>query len=162
MPLDLGKAASLRAVVLHDIAAVNRLQTRLEAVEANATDWQSYSGMAAAAYCLHNIYNALENSFEQISRTFENHVVDVAQWHKELLAKMFLDMSPVRPRVLPEEARKTLNDLRGFRDLFRHAYDFELDARRLASLREDWEANRERILDALRTFADGLTRENAD
>lgn len=90
--------------------------------------WRELPGLAAAAYCLHNIYNAIENSCEQISRTFENHIVDPAQWHRELLEKMFLELPGWRPRLFPEELRSVLNDLSGFRHLFRHTYDFQLDA----------------------------------
>lgn len=162
MKLDPGAAASLKAVLMHDIEAVNKLQERLDSVEPGSSVQGEYPQMAAVAYCLHNIYNALENSFEQISRSIENHIVDRAQWHKELLGKMFLNMPPLRPRVLPDEVRKTLNDLRGFRHLFRHAYDFELDNRRLTQLLEDWRANRDAGLGALREFALQLGDSDAD
>ena len=66
---------------------------------------------------------------------------------------MFLDMTPVRPRVLPEELRRVLNDLRGFRHLFRHAYDFQLDPRRLEVLLNDWDRSRQQILGSLKSFS---------
>jgi uncharacterized protein YutE (UPF0331/DUF86 family) len=69
---------------------------------------------------------------------------------------MFLDMSPVRPRIFPRELRQVLNDLRGFRHLFRHAYDFQLDSRRMEVLLKDWQQYREQILDCLRVFASSL------
>jgi hypothetical protein len=155
MLLPEGSAASLRAVIAHNCDAIMGQDERLKSVKP-AFPQAEYRDLAAAAYCLHNIYNALENSFEQISRTFENHVVDVTHWHKELLEKMFLDMSPVRPRIFPRELRQVLNDLRGFRHLFRHAYDFQLDSRRMEVLLKDWQQYREQILDCLRVFTSSL------
>ena len=75
----------------------------------------AFRDIAAAGYVLHNIYGALENIFEQISRTFENHVTDPTQWHRELLTKMFLEIPKIRAAVLPADLRGFLNDLRGFR-----------------------------------------------
>lgn len=111
---------------------------------------------AATAYLLHNLYNALENSFEHISRGFENHIKDASQWHKELLAKMFLDIPGIRPAVFPLACRKLLNELRGFRHVFRHSYDFELDTSRLTLLVEDWISGREALLGALRNLSRSL------
>ena len=152
MPLPEGAAASLRAVIAHNCDAILRQNERLVSVRPDFRE-PDYRDLAAASYCLHNIYNALENTFEQISRTFENHVVDMAQWHKELLEKMFLDMTPVRRRVFPEKLRPVLNDLRGFRHLFRHAYDFQLDPRRLEVLLKDWDEFHQQILESLRSFS---------
>jgi len=112
--------------------------------------------MVAVAYLLHNVYCALENAFEQISRTFENHLTDSAQWHRELLAKMFLEIPTVRPAVLPADLRGFLNDLRGFRHLFRHSYDFQLDPEKLSRLARDWTGARLELLAALTRFRDTL------
>ncbi len=57
---------------------------------------------------------------------------------------MFLELPGWRPRLFPEELRPVLNDLRGFRHLFRHAYDFQLDGRRSRMLVQDWDESRER------------------
>ena len=88
MPLPEGAAASLRAVIAHNCDAILRQDEQLASVRPDFSG-PDYRDLAAASYCLHNIYNALENTFEQISRTFENHIVDLTQWHKELLEKMF-------------------------------------------------------------------------
>lgn len=113
----------------------------------------------AAAYHLHNIYNALENTFDQISRTFENHVKDLSRWHQELLAKMFLDVPPVRPAVLPPGIRPLLSDLCGFRHIFRHSYDYTLDTAKLIALRTCWQAKGPDVIAALKSFAETLPSE---
>lgn len=144
--------ASLAAVIRRDIEAIRRLQPLLERLAPNA----AYPACAAVAYALHNIYNALENSFDQISRTFENHIVDPVRWHRELMVKMFVEIPGVRPAVLPEVTRPMLNDLRSFRHIFRHGYDFQLDGGKLNALVESWQTNGAVVLEGLGRFAGWL------
>jgi uncharacterized protein YutE (UPF0331/DUF86 family) len=69
---------------------------------------------------------------------------------------MFLEIPTVRPAVLPAGLRGFLNDLRGFRHLFRHSYDFQLDPEKLSRLVRDWTAARPELLAALTRFRDDL------
>ncbi len=145
--------ASLSAVIAHDLVAIDKLDKQLtplldELQEQNP----DFSTLAATGYILHNLYNALENSFEQISRTCENHIVDQSKWHKELLDKMFLEIPSVRPAVLPETIRKMLNDLRGFRHVFRHSYDFDIDPALLFRIVERWQSQKAELITALKAF----------
>ena len=157
MKPDTAQLASLGAVITEDLAAIERLNVELSQLIASlAAPEPEFRDMAAVAYVLHNVYCALESGFEQISRTFENHITDPAQWHRELLAKMFLEIPTVRPAVLPADLRGFLNDLRGFRHLFRHSYDFQLDPEKLSRLVRDWTAARPDLLAALTRFRDGL------
>lgn len=153
MKIDAPSALALMAVIRADLDAVAKWNTALRALPApTPEDVKAIS----AAYYLHNIYNALENSFDQISRSFENHVKDLSRWHQELLAKMFLDISPLRPAVLPPALRPFLDELRGFRHVFRHSYDYGLDPAKVAALQERWVAEGEGVIQALRTFGDRL------
>src|SRR5947209_2253015 len=114
MKPDAAKLAALSAVIAHDVDTIVRLDVQLRELAAALGKPQPlFRDLAAVAYVLHNLYNALENSFEQISRTFENHVTAPVQWHKELLGKMFLEIPAIRPAVLPEDLRSFLSDLRG-------------------------------------------------
>jgi hypothetical protein len=154
---DTAQLASLAAVITEDLAAIERLDVELSPlIPALAASAPAFRDAAAVAYLLHNVYGALENAFEQISRTYENHVTNPAQWHRELLAKMFLEIPTVRPAVLPPALRGFLNDLRGFRHLFRHSYDFQLDAEKLSRLVRDWTKARPELLAALARFRDAL------
>lgn len=149
--------ATLWAVIQRDLEAIVRLNGHLEALAAGlAVVEPEYRDLAAAAYTLHNIYNGLENSFDQISRSCENHITDPAQWHRELLEKMFLEIPAVRPAVLSEGCRRLLNDLRGFRHVFRHSYDFQIDAERLRFLAERWRTGHLQVIVDLQKFADAL------
>jgi hypothetical protein len=145
--------AALSAVLQHDITSLQRLDSQLQGFRQDlSVPTPAFRDLAAAAFVLHSLYTALENSFEQTSRTFENHVRVPDQWHKELLGKMFLNIPMVRPAVLPESLRGFLNDLRGFRHLFRHAYDFEIDPVRLKRMIDDWDRNRDELLNSLELF----------
>jgi hypothetical protein len=150
-------AIALKAVLQHDLGIVRRLEQRLGELLA-ATGGADETGYVTAAYYLHNLYGTLENSFDQISRTFENHVKDPSRWHQELLDKMFLDLSPLRPPVLPEHMRGLLHDLRGFRHIFRHGYGLELDPSRLRVLWERWHAEGHEVASALDRFCAELAR----
>jgi len=149
--------AALSAVIKHDMEAVTRLDADLEKLsDALGSATCEFRDLAGAAYLLHNIYNALENSFAQISRTFENHITDRVGWHRELLDKMFLEIPAVRPAVVFESSRRTLNDLRGFRHVFRHSYDLDLDRERLVRVAQGWRREKWTVLKALGDFKDFL------
>lgn len=105
---------------------------------------------------MHNIYNALENCFEQISMSFENHVRDRTRWHRELLEKMFLDIQPLRPAVLPEELRSILGEMLGFRHLFRHAYELKIDEAKTVTLWNRWSIENAPVKQSLGEFANEL------
>jgi len=83
------------------------------------------------AYHLHNLYNVFENIFQNIAAVFENSVDDVGRWHTQLLERMRLDVTPLRPAVIDDVTYDALDELRRFRHLFRHAYSVQLDPLRL-------------------------------
>ncbi|GFP25387.1 hypothetical protein HKBW3S25_00859 [Candidatus Hakubella thermalkaliphila] len=88
------------------------------------------------AYLLHNLYCALEDLFQEIAKTFENRIEDLSKYHRELLKRMQLDVPGIRPRVLSKESYLILDELRGFRHIFRHSYDYELAPDRVKSLKQ--------------------------
>jgi hypothetical protein len=159
MAPTLAQRASLAAVIDQDLRSIERLDAELRRLApALDQDRPLYEQLVAIGYLFHNLYNALENSFEQISRTFENHVIDPPRWHAELLGKMFLEIPGVRPAVLPASVRRLVRDLKGFRHLFRHAYDFDLDREKLARLVQDWQLAQPEVSRALADFRQALLR----
>ncbi len=149
MTLDPPAAVALAAVIDNDLRAIRGIEAHAATLAADGADRAQIESLG---FALHNIYNALENSFAQISLTFENHVKDRARWHRELLQKMFLDLAPLRPAVLGEPSRPLLNDLLGFRHIFRHSYDFTLDREKLLRLWARWASEGPGVLDALAQF----------
>lgn len=93
---------------------------------------QTYEELISVGYYLHNLYCAFENIFKNIAQTFENQIVDTAQWHAELLKLMKLEIRGIRSNVISQESYNCLDELRRFRHLFRAAYDIELDWERMA------------------------------
>lgn len=157
MKLDPKALATLHAVIMNDLAVIARIDDTLRSIQPGlAVHAPEMRDVTTAAYLLHNLYNALENSFEQVSRTCENHVTDASQWHRELLDKMFLPIPDVRPAVLSGELRPWMHELRGFRQLFRHSYDLESDATRVGALVAGWQVRRDAIRSSLQAFATWL------
>jgi len=127
MRIDPPAGVTLAAVIRSDLQSIERIEIHVNQLNLNNI---SRVELDSLGYSLHNIYNALENSFKQISLVFENHVRDQTRWHRELLEKMFLDLDPLRPPVLPAEARSVTSDLLGFRHLFRTRMSLNLIRRK--------------------------------
>ncbi|RLF00078.1 MAG: hypothetical protein DRJ63_03550 [Thermoprotei archaeon] len=88
------------------------------------------------AYRLHNLYCAYEDLFKIIAKFFENRIEDPSRYHIELLRRMLIEIKGIRPNLISEKTYVYLNELRGFRHVFRHAYAVGLDVDRIISLAE--------------------------
>ena len=160
MKPDVGALASLEAVLLHNEEIMRLHDQKISSVRAALESSSVPAGeMSIAAYALHNLYSALENSFEQVSATFENHLTDRERWHRELLTKMSLNVRGVRPAVLSPAAAATGNELLKFRHVFRHAYETELDPQKLTSLVRRWESERDELFASLAQFRAWLAQQ---
>ena len=84
------------------------------------------------AYYLHNLYMAFEQICVLVSQAIENQILDRSQWHALLLQRMARDIDGVRPRLFSDESFSYLDELRGFRHVFRSAYKISLDPERIA------------------------------
>ena len=153
MKIDAGAAVTLAAVIRSDLQSIARIEMHVSQLDLGNL---SRAELDSLGFSLHNIYNALENTFKQISLGFENHIRDQSRWHRELLEKMFLDLKPLRPPVRPAEARSVTSDLLGFRHLFRHAYDFKLDEAKTVALWKLWQNDGGQVTQPLSNFADEL------
>lgn len=88
------------------------------------------------SYELHNFYSGMEDLFKEVAKVFENYVEDAQKFHMELLKRMKLNIEGVRPNLISKTSYKVLNELRKFRHVFRHAYDYELNSKRVKELSE--------------------------
>jgi hypothetical protein len=113
-----------------DLEAIDQLFQSLGTPELAAADPEEK--LIVIAYRLHSLYTAFENAFRNIAGTFENELRDRAGWHRELLQRMKLDLTPIRPAVIDEEAFAKLEELLRFRHFFRTAYGVPLDPARLS------------------------------
>lgn len=118
-------------------------------------------GLIVVAYRLHGLYSAFENIFRNIAKAFENQL-DPSSWHRQVLQRMKLDLSPVRPALIDEEAYEKLDELVRFRHLFRTGYGLRLDCQRLQlvvrkalELKAIYPQQVARFLDFLRSTSQG-------
>jgi hypothetical protein len=88
-------------------------------------------GLESLAYQLHNLYSAFEDLFLIIAKHFENTIEDESRYHIELLQRMAIDIDGVRPALFRMETINLLDELRAFRHVFRHAYSYEIDRKKL-------------------------------
>lgn len=114
--------------------------TQLEIVESifreiQTTTPNTREKISHLGYLLHNLYCAMEDLFREVARTFENRLEDPSRYHRELLKKMHLVVPGIRPRLLSRESYLLLDELRAFRHVFRHAYEYELSAARMTELK---------------------------
>jgi len=114
-----------------DLELLERLWQELETVDLAAPEIDEKE-IVFVGYRLHNLYSAAENIFRNIAATFGNHVDTASGWHADLLDRMRLDLTPLRPAVIDDDAFGPLDELRRFRHLFRGAYGIDLDAERMA------------------------------
>ena len=138
-----------------DLEILDGLWDELAAFEANGLTADPRD-VIVTGYRLHNLYNAVENILHNIAGTFGNHLDRDKGWHAELLDRMRLDLTPLRPAVITDPVFASLDELRRFRHVFRAAYTIELDPERLAlvlrkalALRQDLPPQIDRFLDFL-------------
>jgi hypothetical protein len=106
------------------LARNRRAQERIDAGAHDELDW------AALGYTIHNIYSAAESYCLLVAKFFENDL-DPRTWHRDLIRRMTLDIPGVRPRLLGRELAEALDELRGFRHVFRNLYGAALDPERV-------------------------------
>ncbi|MDA8408572.1 MAG: hypothetical protein M0T73_17155 [Deltaproteobacteria bacterium] len=85
-------------------------------------------------YWLHNLYCAYEDLFKIVCSFWENNISSASGYHASLLKRMVLAIEGIRPALLSEESFRILDQLRGFRHVFRHAYSHGLDEERVMIL----------------------------
>jgi len=88
----------------------------------------------STGYWLHNLYSAFEDLFKLTAGFWENNVKTKGDFHINILKRMLVHIEQVRPALISEESYQFLNELRGFRHVFRHAYSFGMDDERVSFL----------------------------
>jgi hypothetical protein len=114
--------------------AVEEFENAIRGTDLSVPDLPPFAKAGIASY-VHSFYTGCEHVFRAIAAFFENEL-DSARWHADLLKRMKLEIPGVRPRVLTDLLAAELDLFRGFRHVFREAYGYELDWRRLRPLAE--------------------------
>jgi hypothetical protein len=89
--------------------------------------------LSALAATLHSFYTGVENIFKRVAVELDGQSVRGDAWHRELLLRMKTPAAH-RRALLPEELHDTLNEYLRFRHVFRNAYSFDLDWRKMSPL----------------------------
>lgn len=85
------------------------------------------------AQILENSYTAVETALLRISQNFDNSL-DAHRWHSDLLHKMTLDKTGIRPRVISDQTFRLLTELMRFRHFKRYYLELEYDWEKLLYL----------------------------
>jgi hypothetical protein len=91
-------------------------------------------GYESCAHQLSRLFNAFEQTGLRVAKAFENNIDDEQGWHGALLTRLSIAIPDVRPALIPASLKMPLNELKGFRHIFVHAYDLQLDPEKLALL----------------------------
>jgi hypothetical protein len=83
---------------------------------------------------LHGFYSGLERIFERIGAAVDGSVPSGANWHRELLNQMSIEIPGVRPAVISEGLRENLEGYLGFRHVVRNVYTYHLSPEKLEAL----------------------------
>jgi len=118
----------LERSVRADLGVIERLYDDLGTPDLAVGDPEK---LIVVAYRLHALYTAFENLFRNVAVAFENELHERTGWHRELLQRMKLDLTPIRPAVIDGAAYDKLDELLRFRHFFRTAYGVPLDPARL-------------------------------
>jgi len=131
--VEKARLAVLQAEIKAQMQEIEGIYTKIE----DRKRKKDKAAMESVGYQLHNLYCAFEDLFKIVAETFENHIQDKSKYHQELLKRMAISIEGVRPRLLSQECFQLLDNLRSFRHLFRHAYSYELDERKVKIVLDD-------------------------
>jgi hypothetical protein len=107
--------------------------------------------LSALAATLHSFYTGVENIFKRVAFELDGEPMRGDAWHRELLLRM-KTATTRRPALLPEELHDTLNEYLRFRHVFRNAYSFDLDWRKMSPLVLRLEETFQKLENALDAF----------
>jgi len=125
------KIKFLKSKIMDDLQSIKKIYDKLNREKEKIKNTPNEAQLINMGYYLHNLYNAFENIFLNIADVFENQIKERDRWHYSLQKRMSLDIEGIRPKVISKEVSNYLDELRRFRHIFRHSYDYEIDWERL-------------------------------
>lgn len=141
----------------HQVSEINsiydRIEKRLDFFERKEV---SIEMVESTGYWLHNLYCAFEDLFKMVAGFWENDVGTDESFHIHLLKRMQVRIKGIRPALLSKDSFENLNELRGFRHVFRHAYSYGLDDQRVLTLLRHVLSKKDLIMEDLLKFQDDI------
>ncbi len=143
------------------------LQELNQVVERTQQIWQQGSTLTqalaetsyyvdAVALNLHGFYAGLERILEVIADGVDQSKPAGANWHRELIQQLTVEIRGIRPAVLSAATRDRLDRYRGFRHVVRHVYTFNLDPQQIELLIQHLPVTMAQVSQELMAFADVL------
>ena len=137
----------------HQVSQIKKIYNHLK-TKSNALAHKkaAQEHVESSGYWLHNLFCAYEDLFKIVSAFWENNIGDDGAFHSALIRRMMLSIEGIRPALLSEESYRHLDELRGFRHVFRHAYSYGLDGERVIYLLKKVLQEKTGILSDLKIF----------
>lgn len=137
----------------HQVSQIEKIYDLLDTKsKALARKKVASESVESSGYWLHNLFCAYEDLFKIVSAFWENDVNNDGAFHRTLIKRMLLEIEGVRPALLSEKAFRHLDELRGFRHVFRHAYSYGLDDERVIYLLKKVLKKKPSLLEDLNAF----------
>jgi len=114
--------------------------------------------LGSVAFDLHSFYQGVERTFEVFAKGIDGDMPSGEAWHKRLLEQMTEEIPGIRPAVISEQTKATLDKYRAFRHLARNIYTFNLDVQRIRGLVENLSDTIERVCSDISVFLDFLKK----
>jgi hypothetical protein len=95
------------------------------AYELSSGEWGAVNAVSLG---IHNVYNGIEDVLLGLANDVDGFVPRGSAIHQDILDQMSAEVEGIRPALLDPELYRSLGELKGFRHLVRHRYDFGLDA----------------------------------
>ena len=127
---------ALKARVKLDLEAIETVHNHLSRLRARLAGREpSADELAAMAAYLHSLYGGLENVLKLLAEFHGLSPGGPQVWHARLVER-FTDGHPERtgPPLITGELKSRLDELRGFRHVFRSHYTFRLEWAKLSPL----------------------------
>lgn len=141
----------------HQVSEINsiyaKIEKRLDFFERKEVSMEM---VESTGYWLHNLYCAFEDLFKVVAGFWENDVGTDGSLHIHLLKRMQVRIKGIRPALLSKDSFENLNELRGFRHVFRHAYSYGLDDQRVLTLLRHVLSKKDLIMEDLLKFQDDI------
>jgi uncharacterized protein YutE (UPF0331/DUF86 family) len=108
-----------------------------------------WGALSAISLGIHNIYNGIEDILLSLARDVDGLVPSGPTMHQDVLDQMSAEIDGTRPRVLDMKLYESLTELKGFRQLVRHRYGFDLKVGKVIE-------NLDRTREAFPVFVDAV------
>jgi len=111
---------------------------------------------------LQSFYTGLERIFELVVAEIDQDHPTGPNWHQELLRLVATEVPRLRPALISDATRNTLDRYRGFRHVVRNIYSFNLDREQILPLVRDLRYIFESAKTDLTRFAETIAKIDAE